>query len=122
MEGVRGHPCGGLITYFSSSGRTDWTNAWLTSPVLGIRLNCVAIATRSLSSMGEMTGAKQSLELQLWGSRLPRTTMRYLALLDLPFSSVFTLEIAIVGRALPTTGRRALYSSSEMYSHVCVSS
>ena len=52
---------------FSSSGRMDWTNAWLTSPVLGICLNCVAIATRSLSSMGEMTGAKQSLELQLWG-------------------------------------------------------
>ena len=76
------------MTYCSSSGRTDWQKAWLTSPVLAILRICVAIAMRRRSSRGDMTGAKQLLFDQSWGSRFPRTTMQYFSRSDLPFSSV----------------------------------
>jgi len=63
---VIGQPLlGGLMMYFSFSGRTDWQNAWLTSPVLGTMQSFVASEIMSRSSSGESTGAKQSLELQL---------------------------------------------------------
>ena len=116
--GVMGQPCGGLTMYFSSSGRTDWTNAWLTSPVLGTIFILVDMEIRRRSSSGERTGAKQSLDDQSCGSRLPRATMRYLARSGLPSSSFLTFERAMVGRALPVTGRRVWYCSSVMYSHV----
>ena len=60
--------------------------------------------------------------LQLCRSRFPRTTIQYFALFDFPFSWVLTFEMAIVGRALPTTCLRTLYCSSETYSQVWVSS
>ena len=75
---------------------------------------------RRRSSSGDMTGAKQSLFDQSCGSRLPRTTMRYLARSGFPFSSFLIFDIAMDGSALPTAGRRVWYSASEMYSHVWV--
>ena len=110
------------MTYFLFSGNTDWTKAWLTSPVLGMHRSWTAKATRSLSLRAERMGAKQSLLFHLWGSKFPRTTIQYFAHDGVPFSSVLTLDIAIDGRAVPTIGRSAWYSSSVIYSQVSVSS
>lgn len=57
-----GQPFGGVQTYFSSGGSTDWTKAWETSPVFGTTLSCVASAMRMQSSSALRTGAKQSVE------------------------------------------------------------
>jgi len=57
-EGVMGQALGGRMTYCSSSGRTDWQKAWLTSPVLGMRLRLAAKAIRRQSSNGEITGVE----------------------------------------------------------------
>ena len=54
---------------------------------------------RSRSSIEESTGAKQLLEVQACGSKFPRTTIRYLALVGVPFSR-FILDISIEGSAL----------------------
>ena len=54
--------------------------------------------------------------------RIPRTTIRYFALSGLPCASFLIFEMAMVGRALPTMGRRTLYWSSEIYSQVLVCS
>ena len=107
--------------YFSSSGRTDWTNAWLSSPVLGTIFILVHMEIRRRSSSGDRTGAKQSpLDEQSCGSILPRATMRYLAWSGLPSLSFLTFESGamVAGRALPVTGRRVWYCSLVMYSHV----
>jgi len=108
------------MTYCSSSGRTDWQNAWATSPVLHIRFIWVAMATRRRSSRGDITGAKQSLVDQSVGSRFPRTTMRYFARSGFPFLSFLIFEMAIDGSALPMIGRSIWYCSSVIYSQVWV--
>ena len=58
--GVKVHPLGGLHMYFSSLGKVDCTNAWATSPDLGIHWKWVARARSIRSSRLERTGAKQS--------------------------------------------------------------
>jgi len=47
------------------------------------------------------------------------TTMRYLAWSGLPSASIFILDMAMDGNALPVSGRSSLYSASEtiVYSH-----
>jgi len=119
-EDVMGQPWGGRMTYCSSSGSTDWQNAWLTSPVLVIFRIWVAIAMRSRSLSRDMTGAKQSLLDQSCGSRLPRTTMQYFARSGFPFLSFLIFDIAMDGSALPTAGRRVWYFASVIYSYVWV--
>ena len=69
LSGVRGQPWGGLMTYFSSSGRNDCMKACETSPDLGICFIVAAMEMRRQRFNGEMTGAKQLLLLQLCGSR-----------------------------------------------------
>ena len=59
--------------------------------------------TMKYSSTIEITVSKQSFVLQLWGYRLPRATMHYLARLGFLFLSYLTVEIAIVGRVCPTS-------------------
>ena len=59
---------------------------------------------RSLSSSWDRTGAKQSLFDQLFGSRFPNTSRRYLHLIGLPSWSFFMVEMAMDGKALPTIG------------------
>ena len=108
FDGVIGQPFGGLITYFSESGRTDCTSAWLASPDLGMQWCCIVMATRKQSSRAEMTGAKLLLFDQLCGSRFPKMMILYLALSGWLFSSVFTLDIVIDGRTFPTIGHIAL--------------
>ena len=71
-----------------------------------------------LSSIWDITGAKYSDLDQSCGSRFPSTTMRYLARTGFPFSSFLMMEIAYVGRALPMVGNKALYSASDICSHV----
>ena len=68
-------------------------NAWEMSPVFGMRFIWVARASRMQSSNEDRTGAKQSAEDQECGSRLPRTTIRYLARLGLPSASGFIFDI-----------------------------
>ena len=51
--------------------------------------------------MEERTGAKQSEEDQLFGLRLPSTTIWYFALSGYPFSSFLIINIAIAGKAFP---------------------
>ena len=72
------------------------------------------MAVRSLVSRAERTGAKQLLEDQLCGSRLPRTTMQYLARWGLPLLSFFIFDMAMVGRGFPRIFLRREYSSSVM--------
>ena len=51
---------GGVSTYFSFGGRTDWMNACLKSQVLGTMPRLVASATRRRSPSCDITGAKVS--------------------------------------------------------------
>ena len=103
--------------YCSPGGRTDCTNAWDTSPLLGICLMLTAMEVRSQTSVWDSTGAKQSDFSQLWVSRFPKTTMRYLHRFGCPFSSRFSVDMAIVGSAGPVTFFRTLYSSSVITSN-----
>lgn len=68
-----------------------------------------------------MTGAKQSCLDHSCASRLPRTTILYLACTGAPEPSYLMVEMAIVGITLPTSGRKAWYSSSVMTSQVSMS-
>ena len=113
-----GHPGGGRHTYCSLAGRYDWQKAWLTSALFSFLFTLVARLVIRRSSAWERTGAKQSLFDQLWGSRLPRATIRYLARIGFPSPSRLMVEMAMVGRALPLNGKRRLYSSSLITSHV----
>ena len=101
--GVFGHPGGGLRIYCSSGGNTDCTKACDTSPLFGILFMFTAMEVSNLTSVWDNTGAKQSVLVQLFGSKLPRTTIRYLHRFGSPFSSRFSVEIAIVGSAGPVT-------------------
>ena len=56
------------------------------------------MAVSSLISRAARTGAKQSLEDQLWGSRFLRMRMRYLVRWGLLLLSFFIFDMAIVGR------------------------
>ena len=118
LDGVRGHPAGGRQTYCSLSGRYDWQNAWLTSQLFNFRFFFVARAVSRRNSACDSTGAKQSDLVQLFGSRLPSTTIRYFARTGFPSPSFFMVEIARVGSARPTVGRSLSYSSSVITSHV----
>ena len=105
----------GAKQIFLFTGKVAWTNAWDTSPVLRTMRFWVAIAS------AESTGAKQSLVDQSFRSRLPRTTILYLALSGLPSLYFFIFDIGMDGRALPIVLQSALYSLSEIYSQVPVS-
>ena len=102
--------------YCSSGGSTDWTNACDTSPLFGIRFMLTAMEVSKRTSVCDKTGAKQSVLDQLFGSRFPRTTIRYLQRLGSPFLSLFNVEIAIVGSAGPVTFLSVLYSFSVIIS------
>ena len=75
-----------------------------------------AIHVSRRTSICDSTGAKQSDLLQLLELRLPNTTILYLHLFGCPFSSLLSVEIAIVGRAGPVVFLRSLYLSSVMIS------
>ena len=105
LGGVRGQPGGGRRTYFSVSGSVDWQKACLMSPDRSGRLWQMASEVSRQSSGRLSTGAKQSLVDHSCGSKLPRATILHFARLGRPFSSYLTVDMAMVGRALPTVGR-----------------
>ena len=110
------------MMYCSFFGRVDWQNAFWKSPDFGVRCILTADAINDLNSSCDITGAKQSCLVQACGSKLPNTTILYLALIGLPSASFLIIEIAILGRAFPVSGRSIWYSFSEIYSQVLVSS
>ena len=57
-----------------------------------------------------------------YGSKFPSTTILHLQRFGLPFSSYLIVDIAMVGRALPTEGRSSWYCCSVMCVHVGKSS
>lgn len=67
----------------------------------------MAAAISNLNSSWLMTGAKQSFFVQLCVSKLLNTTVLYLALIGLPFSSVLITAKACVGNALPVYFRNS---------------
>ena len=110
------------MMYCSFGGRDDWQKAFWKSPDLGGRCSWTAEAIKHRNSSCDIIGAKQSLLIHVCGSKLPKTTILYLARIGLPSLSFLMVEIAMLGNALPVMGRRSWYSFSVMYSHVCVSS
>ena len=67
------------------------------------------MATSIRSSRGDRTGAKQSWLLQSCGSRLPKTTIWYLAQSGLLFVSFFIFDKAMGGKVLPMIFQRSWY-------------
>ena len=103
--------------YCSSGGRVDCTNACFTSPFFRTQRFFTASAVRKQSSTRDITGAYTLLFVQWLGSKFPRATIRYFALLGWPSLSYLMVEMAIAGRSFVLGVLNFKYSCSEMHCH-----
>ena len=87
--------------YVSLLGSVLWQNACWMSPVLGMHLFWTAREMRNRNSSCDNTGAKQSSDDHLVGSRLPRATILYFARTGSLCPLVLIVEIAMVGMIPP---------------------
>ena len=108
--------------YCLLGGRVDWQKVFWKSPYFGVRWRRTVDAIKHWNSSWDITGAKQSCLIHVRGSKLPNTTILYIARMGFPSASFLMVEIAMMGNALPVIGRRSWYYFSVMYSHVWVSS